>query len=255
MRSDPPFGCGPALLLGRPLTRRSGRIPGMEAKCGRTMPRMAAQLSARCSPSAMCTCAAAPRASYVVLTRPLQIGVVIGGALTLAAFAFAGYSAIVGRLAAIEQRREIARLEMVIRTLRSAAADQDAAAAELRAGPPRRRRRNARAARPGNRLQRSRTRTRAAALAETAEARPAVCRRARVKALPRRRPGRHQGAGCERTRRSSSGAWRMRGEALARLDAQLAAAETAAVAAAADRRACSRRRPASTTPRRVRSRS
>jgi hypothetical protein len=73
---------------------------------------------------------------YVVLTRPLQIGVMILGALILAAFAFAGYSAIVGRFAAIEQRREIARLEMMIRTLQSAAADQDAAAAELRAEPP-----------------------------------------------------------------------------------------------------------------------
>ena len=72
---------------------------------------------------------------YVVLTRPLQIGVVIGGALILAALAFAGGSAIVSRLAAIEQRREIARLEMVVQTLRTAAADQDAAAAGLRAGP------------------------------------------------------------------------------------------------------------------------
>ena len=40
---------------------------------------------------------------YVVLTRPLQIGVVIGGALILAALAFAGGSAIVSRFAAIER--------------------------------------------------------------------------------------------------------------------------------------------------------
>jgi hypothetical protein len=73
---------------------------------------------------------------YVVLTRSLQIGAMILGALILAAFAFAGYSAIAGRFAAIEQRREIARLEMMMRTLQSAAANQDAAAAELHAEPP-----------------------------------------------------------------------------------------------------------------------
>jgi hypothetical protein len=67
---------------------------------------------------------------YVVLTRLLQIGVMILGALILAAFAFAGYSAIAGRFAAIEQRREIARLRAQLRR-----ANQRIALLEARADP------------------------------------------------------------------------------------------------------------------------
>jgi hypothetical protein len=52
------------------------------------------------------------------------------GALILAAFAFAGYSAIAGRLAAIEQRREIARLRAQLRR-----ANQRIALLEARADP------------------------------------------------------------------------------------------------------------------------
>ena len=166
---------------------------------------------------------------YVVLTRPLQIGVVMGGALILAALAFAGGSAIVSRLAAIEQRREIARLEMVVQTLRTAAADQDAAAAGLRAGPAP----QAQVERAGAAARQSAAAVedegRAGTLAETARRDQPLTARARdgTTSMP-------AGAGQQASRHAPQLEQRLahaRGS-LARLIAQLAAAETAAVAAA-----------------------
>ena len=166
---------------------------------------------------------------YVVLTRPLQIGVVIGGALILAALAFAGGSAIVSRLAAIEQRREIARLEMVVQTLRTAAADQDAAAAGLRAGPDP----QGQVERAGAAARQSAAAVedegRAGTLAETARRDQPLSERAREGATST-----PAGAGEQASRHAPQLERRLAHarEALARLTAQLAAAETAAVAAA-----------------------
>ena len=169
---------------------------------------------------------------YVVLSRPLQIGVVVGGALTLAAFACAGYSAIAGRLAAIEQRREIARLELVIRTLRSDAADHDAAAAQLRPGTPPQ---AAMAEGPGGAARQPpgavKDGTRAAALAQRAGRDQPLTASAREALASTEAPA---GTREPAAARAPELAWRLAhaGEALARLAVQLAAAETAAIVAA-----------------------
>jgi hypothetical protein len=62
---------------------------------------------------------------YLVLSRSLQIGVTIAVALVLAGLVVAGYNAIASHLAAIEQQREIARLESVIQSSQSAAASRE----------------------------------------------------------------------------------------------------------------------------------
>jgi chromosome segregation ATPase len=61
---------------------------------------------------------------YVVLSRPLQIGVTIGAGLIVVGLALASYSSIVNHLEATELRRELALAEARIGTL-SAAARED----------------------------------------------------------------------------------------------------------------------------------
>ena len=68
---------------------------------------------------------------YVVLSRPLQIGVAIGMGLLIAWLAVASYSAIAKRFEVAGQNRELARLEEANKSLR-AAAEAAQATEELR---------------------------------------------------------------------------------------------------------------------------
>jgi chromosome segregation ATPase len=67
---------------------------------------------------------------YVVLSRLLQVGVVIGLVLIVGGLAFTGYAAITNHLETVEQGRELARLESANEQLRAdaEAAREDAAA-------------------------------------------------------------------------------------------------------------------------------
>jgi hypothetical protein len=65
---------------------------------------------------------------YVVLSRSLQVGVTIALALLLAGLLAAGYGAIASHLAALEQQREIARLESLVQSAQAAAATRGAVA-------------------------------------------------------------------------------------------------------------------------------
>lgn len=62
-----------------------------------------------------------PASRYVVISRPLQIGVTLGLLLVLGWLAFASYSSVARHLEAVEQSREIARLEGVNKSLRTVA--------------------------------------------------------------------------------------------------------------------------------------
>ena len=68
---------------------------------------------------------------YVVLSRPLQIGVAIGMGLVIAWLAVASYSSIAKRFEVAGQNRELARLEEANKSLR-AAAEAAQATGELR---------------------------------------------------------------------------------------------------------------------------
>src|SRR4051794_1871891 len=68
---------------------------------------------------------------YVVLSRPLQIGVAIGMGLVIAWLAVASYSSIAKHFEVASQTRELARLEGVNKSLR-AAAETAPATEELR---------------------------------------------------------------------------------------------------------------------------
>jgi predicted RNase H-like nuclease (RuvC/YqgF family) len=72
------------------------------------------------------------RSQYVVLSRPLQIGVAIAMVLLIAWSAWASYSAIAKRFELSAQSRELARLEAAQSSLRHAAETAEASAAGLR---------------------------------------------------------------------------------------------------------------------------